>query len=294
MHCDFCSCECPYISELHTFMSWCDVCICTSAMTICKVKPNVQRSCSSLIGMYMWGLLTAAITIVLYHSSQVKQTALHCASNGGHSDTVRVLLERRTDSNARDRVSGMQVMHVDAPQHRGAYMWQWCGHYEWLTHVCKHSTHKTGWLVNVKGVVHNKIMNMHVHCMCVHKGEQECMLLEWRCVCSTRQTQGIYKTFTCKHHTQNALSCKPKCVCSTCVMCAVQMHANVFVYSKKKEPKHLRMIVPCLIHYFRHYIRYQGDLVYYLCCYCIVLACVSRFSMTDNWQGGNVIAFVHL
>ena len=44
---------------------------------------------------------------VLYYSSQDQRTALHYASEGGHHDTVRVLLERGADPNTHDKVSGV-------------------------------------------------------------------------------------------------------------------------------------------------------------------------------------------
>ena len=43
----------------------------------------------------------------LYYSSQYQRTALHYASEGGHHDTVRVLLERGADPSTRDKVSGV-------------------------------------------------------------------------------------------------------------------------------------------------------------------------------------------
>ena len=45
------------------------------------------------------------IDVHLY-SSQSQRNALHYASEGGHHDTVRVLLERGADPNTRDKVSG--------------------------------------------------------------------------------------------------------------------------------------------------------------------------------------------
>ena len=47
--------------------------------------------------------------MVLHYSSQSQRTALHYASEGGHHDTVRVLLERGADPNTRDKVSGTCV-----------------------------------------------------------------------------------------------------------------------------------------------------------------------------------------
>ena len=44
---------------------------------------------------------------ILYYSSQDWKTALHYACEGGHHDTVRVLLERGADPNTRDEVSGV-------------------------------------------------------------------------------------------------------------------------------------------------------------------------------------------
>ena len=41
---------------------------------------------------------------VHWYSSQDQRTALHYASESGHHDTVRVLLERGADSNTRDKV----------------------------------------------------------------------------------------------------------------------------------------------------------------------------------------------
>ena len=49
---------------------------------------------------------------MLLYSSQYQQTALHYASWGCHHDTVRVLLERGADPNARDKVSGVYIDHV--------------------------------------------------------------------------------------------------------------------------------------------------------------------------------------
>ena len=40
-----------------------------------------------------------------------RRTALHFASEGGHHDTVRVLLKGGADSNTRDEVSGMYIMY---------------------------------------------------------------------------------------------------------------------------------------------------------------------------------------
>ena len=48
-------------------------------------------------------------SVVLYYSSQDQRTALHYASNGGHHDTVRVLLERGADSNTRTKVSRVYI-----------------------------------------------------------------------------------------------------------------------------------------------------------------------------------------
>ena len=47
------------------------------------------------------------IFFLLYYSSQDQWTALHCASKGGHDDTVRLLLDRGGDPNTRDVVSGV-------------------------------------------------------------------------------------------------------------------------------------------------------------------------------------------
>ena len=45
--------------------------------------------------------------VTLLYSSQDQRTALHYANEGGHHDTVRVLLERGADPNTRDKVSGV-------------------------------------------------------------------------------------------------------------------------------------------------------------------------------------------
>ena len=45
----------------------------------------------------------------LLKSSQFLKTALHYASEGGHHDTVRVLLERGAEPNARDKVTNVWV-----------------------------------------------------------------------------------------------------------------------------------------------------------------------------------------
>ena len=50
-----------------------------------------------------------AVSIVYCYSSQYQRTALHYASEGGHHDTVRVLLERGADPNTCDWVSGIHV-----------------------------------------------------------------------------------------------------------------------------------------------------------------------------------------
>ena len=47
------------------------------------------------------------IDVHWYYSSQYQRTALHYASEGGHHDTVRVLLESGTDPNMYDKVSGV-------------------------------------------------------------------------------------------------------------------------------------------------------------------------------------------
>ena len=41
------------------------------------------------------------------YSSQYQRTALHYASEGGHHDIVRVLLEREADTSTRDWVSNL-------------------------------------------------------------------------------------------------------------------------------------------------------------------------------------------
>ena len=47
-------------------------------------------------------------SLIFYYSPQPYQkTALHCASECGHHDTVRVLLERGADPNTHDEVSGV-------------------------------------------------------------------------------------------------------------------------------------------------------------------------------------------
>ena len=46
------------------------------------------------------------------HSSQYQWTALHYAIEGGHHDTVRVLLERGADPNTCDKVSGMYELQM--------------------------------------------------------------------------------------------------------------------------------------------------------------------------------------
>ena len=54
----------------------------------------------------MSGLQYTFIGTLLF-ITQDQRTALHYASEGGHHDTVRVLLERGTDPNTRDGVSGV-------------------------------------------------------------------------------------------------------------------------------------------------------------------------------------------
>ena len=49
--------------------------------------------------------------ILFYYSSQDQRTALHYASQGGHHDTVRVLLKRGAGPNTRDMVSGVFIMY---------------------------------------------------------------------------------------------------------------------------------------------------------------------------------------
>ena len=54
---------------------------------------------------------SAHAMLVLYYSSQnLKMTALHYASEGGHHDTVGMLLERGADLNTCDWVSGVYGM----------------------------------------------------------------------------------------------------------------------------------------------------------------------------------------
>ena len=43
--------------------------------------------------------------------SQYQRTALHYASENGHHDTARVLLERGANPNTRDNVSGVHKPH---------------------------------------------------------------------------------------------------------------------------------------------------------------------------------------
>ena len=50
--------------------------------------------------------------LILYYSSQYRRTALYYVSKGGHHDTVIVLLEKGADSNTRDKVSGVYIMHT--------------------------------------------------------------------------------------------------------------------------------------------------------------------------------------
>ena len=63
-----------------------------------------------MIHIHMHGLIVYASglqSLVLYYSSQNQKTALHYASEGGHHDTVRVLLEKGADLNTHDKVSGV-------------------------------------------------------------------------------------------------------------------------------------------------------------------------------------------
>ena len=66
--------------------------------------------------MYMFVYSACAwCSLVLYYSSQYqKKTALHYASEGGHHNTVKVLLERGADPNQSDMVSGvyMYIIHI--------------------------------------------------------------------------------------------------------------------------------------------------------------------------------------
>ena len=57
---------------------------------------------------YAWFVYASGLQ---YYSSQYQKTALHYASEGGHHDTVRVLLEREADPNIRDLVSGVYIMY---------------------------------------------------------------------------------------------------------------------------------------------------------------------------------------
>ena len=61
---------------------------------ICMVCVCIRSTCTTC-------------SLVLYYSSQDWRTALHCASEGGHHDTVRVLFERGADPNTYDWVSGV-------------------------------------------------------------------------------------------------------------------------------------------------------------------------------------------
>ena len=56
--------------------------------------------------VYVSGLQYMVI-YVHWYSSQDQKTALHYASECSCHDTVRVLLERGADPNARDKVSGV-------------------------------------------------------------------------------------------------------------------------------------------------------------------------------------------
>ena len=55
------------------------------------------------------------IDVHTYSGSQDKLTALHYASEGGHHDTVRVLLERGADPNMCDKVSSVYIDHAYKP-----------------------------------------------------------------------------------------------------------------------------------------------------------------------------------
>ena len=48
----------------------------------------------------------AQLSVALYYSSQYQKTALHYVIEGGHHDTVRVLLDRGADPNTYNEVSG--------------------------------------------------------------------------------------------------------------------------------------------------------------------------------------------
>ena len=65
--------------------------------------------CPSIEELYfhthiLWMMLIYSTWLLL---SQKKQTALHYASEGGHHDTVRVLLERDADPNVHNKVSSV-------------------------------------------------------------------------------------------------------------------------------------------------------------------------------------------
>ena len=61
--------------------------------------------------MYKWMYIMCQIftwcSLVLYSSSQDQRTALHHASESGHHNTVRVLLERGANCKKYDKVSGV-------------------------------------------------------------------------------------------------------------------------------------------------------------------------------------------
>ena len=48
------------------------------------------------------GMYTAVYTC---STTQCQVTALHCASKGGHHDTVQLLLEKGADPNTQDKVN---------------------------------------------------------------------------------------------------------------------------------------------------------------------------------------------
>ena len=83
----------------------------------CTLETCIEKvpliACHFMIHKHMHGLCmhqvhsTCSLIGTLLFISQDWRTALHYASEGGHHDTVRVLLERQTDPNPHDKVSGV-------------------------------------------------------------------------------------------------------------------------------------------------------------------------------------------